>query len=60
MNWKMRQKKKKKNRSVSKSFIFFTIYKGKWKNYTIALRKIKGLHATTDEIIQIIMNIEKD
>ena len=51
---------KKKNRSVSKSFIFFTIYKGKCENYTLALRKIKELHATTDEIIQIIMNIEND
>ena len=58
MNWKMRQKKKKQ--ICKQIFYFFTIYKGKCEDYTIALRKIKGLHATTDEIIQIIMNIEKD
>ena len=46
------------NRYVGETI--YTIYKGEWQCFVVALRKINGLHATSAEIANILTSIEND
>ena len=47
-----------KNRYIGETI--YTIWQGQWKQFVVALRKIESEHATSQEIVNILSQIEQD